>query len=380
MRMHVLIVTSIYPPDIGGPASYIPVVTSALHSRGHEVTILTMADTSGVEETGFGRVVRVQRNMGFLARKWEAYRELSRWVCQVDLIYAHGAFEELRLSLLGRNCRAKVVVKFAGDWAWERARRSGYYQDTIDAFQKGGGSFKNRLLRASRSLVASGFETIIVPSDYFGHLVEGWFHTPPNIQVIYNGIHIPKTVQSMETQQDAGGQGLRLCTICRLVSWKGVDQLIDMMMELPEATLNIIGEGPLQDELFNQVARLQLQDRVKFAGAILRSDALKQLAVSDVFVLNSDYEGLPHSVLEAMALKRAIVARRSGGSAEVLSHGQTGLIANNAQEFLSHLLTLQADPLLRRRLGENAYEHYKRHYTQEVMIQKTVQALEKLCG
>jgi glycosyltransferase involved in cell wall biosynthesis len=113
----------------------------------------------------------------------------------------------------------------------------------------------------------------------------------------------------------------------------------------------IVGEGPDRRELEQEIHRLGLAARVRLAGE--RSDVPELLARADVFVLSSESEGFPVSVLEAMAAGLPVVASRVGGVPEAVLDGRTGLLVRpgDPAELAAALERLVAEPALRRRLG-----------------------------
>jgi glycosyltransferase involved in cell wall biosynthesis len=113
----------------------------------------------------------------------------------------------------------------------------------------------------------------------------------------------------------------------------------------------IVGEGPDRPRLEEEIEALGLSGRVRLAGE--RRDVPELLAAADVFVLPSASEGLPVSVLEAMAAGLPVIASRVGGVPEQVSDGETGLLVEpgDPNELTAALDRLIADPSLRRRLG-----------------------------
>jgi glycosyltransferase involved in cell wall biosynthesis len=113
----------------------------------------------------------------------------------------------------------------------------------------------------------------------------------------------------------------------------------------------IVGEGPDRPALEDEVRRLGLEDRVRFVGE--RHDVPDLLAAADAFVLSSFSEGLPVSVLEAMAAELPVVASRVGGMPELVLDGVTGLLVEpgDPDELAAALDRIVADRDLRRSLG-----------------------------
>jgi glycosyltransferase involved in cell wall biosynthesis len=112
-----------------------------------------------------------------------------------------------------------------------------------------------------------------------------------------------------------------------------------------------VGEGPDRNAIEAEIRRLELQGRVRLAGE--RSDVPELLAESDVFVLSSRSEGLPVSVLEAMAAELPVVATDVGGLAELVVDGETGILVPPGDEaaLTEALGRVVEDRELRRRLG-----------------------------
>jgi glycosyltransferase involved in cell wall biosynthesis len=113
----------------------------------------------------------------------------------------------------------------------------------------------------------------------------------------------------------------------------------------------IVGEGPDRPLLEDEIRGLGLTDRVRLAGE--RHDIPELLAASDIFALASSSEGMPVSVLEAMAAGLPVVASRVGGLPEQVVHGETGVLAapGDPEDLAEALARLVADGELRRRLG-----------------------------
>lgn len=369
--MKVLLTSGIYAPDIGGPASYIPKIADALAKRGHEVTVVAVSSgTPGTTRESFGTLVRIERGTGALSRKARTVRALLPHLMSTDLLYANGLFEELRPLL--PLVRVPAIAKYVGDWGWERARSKGLYADTIDAFQDAPLGGRAALVRKGRTVSARGFRRVIVPSRYLAQMVSRWYPTPPDVTVIYNGITIPPDL----TVPPKDPETFQICTVCRLVPWKHVDELIGFLRHLPGARLKVVGDGEERGNLEAHALACGVRDRVDFKGSLPRKDALAELGSSDLFVLNSDYEGLPHVVLEAMALGVPVVARHSGGSAEVLGDGTFGALGADGAAVLEAIQALRTDPQGRHAMAERARQVYHERYTETAMLAQTVTRLE----
>lgn len=155
---------------------------------------------------------------------------------------------------------------------------------------------------------------------------------------------------------------------------KGHVHLIDafglVVVQLPDARLILLGEGPLEQELRNRVTRCGLDHAVFFGG--YRSDAADLVRRSDVFVLSSLEEGMPNALLEAMSAGVPGVATDVGGVGEIITDGANGYLVPPRQPALmaERLVRLLADPPLRGRMGAAARLRYETSFTLDQMIRR----------
>ena len=324
--MRILITSDIFPPDVGGPATYVPRIASELVKLGHQVTVVTYTVALQPDE-GYEYPFRVVR-VSAAPPQWRRFpRTLQTvWRCarEADVIYANGLVTET--ALVNTILRRPVVAKVVGDLAWERCRDKGWISDDIDPFQTRRYSWKVELMRRRRNWSYQRMDSIIVPSEYLKRmLTEHWGLPEKRVQVIYNsfeGIAAAEGYNSQDREVRAEiGLAARylLITVCRLTGWKGVDGLIRALPELgPDVGLVIVGDGPLYGELTTAATQLGVADRVRFLGTVPRDGVASLLRACDLFVLNSTYEGLPHVVLEAAFAGLPVIATNAGGTGEVV--------------------------------------------------------------
>src|SRR5215831_294034 len=133
--LRVCIITGIFPPDIGGPATYVPHIAAALAERGHSITVLTLSDHLEHDDSQYGfRVVRLPRR---LSKPWRWLRtmvEILRLGQAADVLFVNGLAIEAVLANLW--LRRPLVQKVVGDLAWEWATNRGWVKDGFEDFQK----------------------------------------------------------------------------------------------------------------------------------------------------------------------------------------------------------------------------------------------------
>jgi glycosyltransferase involved in cell wall biosynthesis len=170
----------------------------------------------------------------------------------------------------------------------------------------------------------------------------------------------------------AESRTVRIAAIGRLVKQKRFDKLLSMLARIQAQShqpfkVLIAGDGPLRSQLETQAARLGLQNAVEFKGAVADSREIYHQA--DLFVLTSDWEGLPNVVLEAMACGLPVVATRVGDLTELIRENETGFLADPEDEvkWVAALLKLLHNPSLRKELGHRSRQYVvARHSPQQL--------------
>jgi glycosyltransferase involved in cell wall biosynthesis len=145
-----------------------------------------------------------------------------------------------------------------------------------------------------------------------------------------------------------------------------------------EAHLHVIGTGPCESELRAQATAVGVAARVHFLG--FRRDAHNFIAHCDALLMPSLHEGLPYTLLEAMAFGTPVIASRVGGLAEIVQDGTTGLLVapGDASDLADALRRLIADPSLRKRLGDAAQHVQRVKYTLEAMADSYIDVYRKV--
>jgi glycosyltransferase involved in cell wall biosynthesis len=216
---------------------------------------------------------------------------------------------------------------------------------------------------------------VIAPSQYLKDTIASWGIQPQKIRVVYNSL--PPVAAALPTLELPSFSGSTLMTVCRLVPWKGIEGLLEVIRDRRDWRLVVVGDGPLRPTLESRAASLGVEDRVSWMGWRTHDEVQALLAKADVFVLNSTYEGLPHVVLEAMRAGVPVVATSVGGTPEVVSHDRTGLLVScGDQTALRRAVTeILSSPAKARELVGNARAWTHERFEFETMVAKTEQVL-----
>jgi glycosyltransferase involved in cell wall biosynthesis len=230
-------------------------------------------------------------------------------------------------------------------------------------------------------------DALVGVSDFVARSLVDNGYAPTKTHAVLNAIDIA----SWDSRLDGSGvrsalgippDALVIACAARLFRGKGQDHVIRALAEVrrqvPAVRLLVIGEDDRQAmqtsfraELQQLVTDLSLSREVIFTGH--RSDMPSLMAASDVFALASREEPFGLVYLEAMAMKKPVVALASGGTLEIIEHGKSGLLSTPGDEaaFAADLITLLRDPAMRRRMGEYGRLQVETRFTPGRMARDT---------
>lgn len=320
--MKLVIATPLYPPDIGGPATYAKTLEEELGKRG--VTVLVVS---------FHTVRYLPKGLSHIVYAVKLFRALEGADVLLALDPVSVGFPAALMTLVRGK---KFVVKIVGDYAWEQGRQRFGVKDNLDEFvKKPSNKFLAQVvfLRMIQKFVASRADRIIVPSNYLKGIIFAWGIHEKKIEVVYNAFDgIPELGAQRDVRASLSITGMNILSAGRLVPWKGFNTLIALMPQLqksfPEIKLFIAGSGPLLEELKAQIKDSGLADAVTLLGDVEHEKLMGYIRAADCFVLNTGYEGLSHQLLEVLAVGTPIVTTNVGGNPELIEDNVTGKLVD----------------------------------------------------
>ena len=209
--------------------------------------------------------------------------------------------------------------------------------------------------------------------------------------LIHNGIDTKPFYERSEEAKEAIRQKYALppnkpiiTCVANLRLPKGHEYLIRALHELNNEDIDflalLVGDGPLRGKLEELVRDVGLKEQVRFLGSRDRGDIPKILAITDIFVLPSLWEGLPTAIIEAMAAGCPVVATAVAGTPEVVMDRETGFLVNSRdrEALAQKIAKLLKDPQLRETMGEAGVKRIKEHFSLEKMVQNYEALYENL--
>jgi glycosyltransferase involved in cell wall biosynthesis len=312
----VLVVSGIWPPDVGGPASHAPDVARFLTGRGHEVEVVTTAERAPAPEDYPVRWISRSLPVGLRHVRGAALvRARAR---RADVVYTTGMFGRSSAGALAAG--RPYVVKLTADPAFERSRRRGRVEGNVDDFQSGGGGAAGHALRRLRDFELRHAAYVYCPSAYLRKLVLSWGIPPDRVSVLPN----PVPVELAEREVERNGRTLAFAG--RLTAQKSLGRALEAVAGTDSVRLVIAGEGPDREALEERAHELGIGARVEFLGAQPRSRVVELFREADATILSSSWENFPHTVVEALAVGTPVLAMEAGGVGEVVQDGINGLL------------------------------------------------------
>lgn len=375
MSAHIVVATGLYPPDIGGPATYARMIEQGLPERDISLTVVPYGPS---------------RKWPVLLRHAIYFFRLYKASRNCDGIYSLDPISVgVASSLVARLRKTPFLIRLGGDYAWEQGRQRFGVSDSLDVYtakSKKHYSLFVRLLAHIQIRVVSSADLVIVPSEYLRSVVLCW----PNVEetkvkVIYSALY-PLAVTETKTslREQLGYEGYVIVSASRLVPWKGFMSLLEAFLEVrrlhEDITLVIAGDGPDREAMEEYIEANDLAQYVRMVGALGKETLGVTIAGADLFVLNTGYEGLSHQLLEVMDLGVPILTTEVGGNPELIKHGQHGHLVeyNNIQALAEAIVHLKESPDLTARYVQNARLRSK-DFHKDIVQDQLAHCINTLC-
>jgi glycosyltransferase involved in cell wall biosynthesis len=296
---------------------------------------------------------------------WRAVRQIEECIQEdgIQLLHTHGYKADLYGYVAARRS-GKPIVATCHNWVGGTAALGIY----------------NRLDR----MALKRFQRLAAVSDSVAQRLLDSGVSAKKIRTIANGIDVglferarPLPVFDFEGNKVVG-------MVARLDLQKGFEYLLRAARELcaafPGLKVVIVGEGPDRQAIEHMVQRFGLRSNVILAGQ--HSDMPGIYAAMDIFVLPSLNEGLPMTILEAMAASTPVIATRVGAIPKVIKDGETGLLVDpgDVDGLRNALARLLLDSDLCRCLGSAGHDWISGNYTSEAMALKYRQMYDEVLG
>lgn len=291
--MKIILAAPIYPPDIGGPATFAQNIRQGLGGRGIDVGVVSYA--------GLKKIPQPLRMFFYFAK-------LLRMSLMADIIYALNVVScGIPAYAYSKIAGKKFFIRIGGDFLWERAMEQGRSRQTLrEYYENPAKTLWERIAVFVIKQVLSGADKIIFTSDF-----------QRQIYVKHYGFEISKTVvikNPFPAAEEVGAlprEGYQILYAGRLLKLKNLELLIKEFHDIlsktdKHLTLKIVGEGPEKEKLLRY-------NKVTFAEPMTHRELMKEISKSYMCVLPSLTEITPNFALECLALGKPILLTKENG-------------------------------------------------------------------
>jgi glycosyltransferase involved in cell wall biosynthesis len=277
---------------------------------------------------------------------------------QIDLIHSHG-YKPSVFGFLIRLLTGIPIIATCHLW-----------------FQPSKGPLKTRVMIRLEKFFYRWFPKIIAVSEPIKDILLASNLPANRVAVIRNGVDIPSPASPEVITRLRQQLGLTENDFCILNSarlspqkaqWVLIQAAAILKRQGSPAKVIIVGEGPLADELKQQITDENVADCVHLLG--FRSDINDLLSLSNVFALPSIDEGMPMSLLEAAAAQKPIISTLVGDIGKLIKHKDTGLVipTNNPQALAEAVIELKNNPLLTQNIAAQSHAKLIEDYSSQAM-------------
>ncbi len=374
--MKIAIATGIFPPEIGGPATYLQKLLPLLKKEKWRFKIVTYGDPRP-------DIITVSRSHNSLVRLLLFTWELFKVARKCDVIFALDNFSAgLPALIISKITKKPLVSRIAGIFAYEEETKRSKQQRTMSEFLNGEKKGLIWMLYGLQEDILTNSKKVIATTDFFEKVCRSQGVTKPALVQINTApviTKIKKTKAELRRQLGFSKKNNYLVSASRLIPHKSVEGIVRTLKLLPQSYhLIIIGEGTQETSIRKSVNNLKLDKRVKFIGRLSLEDTQKYLKAADGYVLNSRYESLSNTALEAIALGTPVFLSRVEGNTDLVKEsGTTGFLFtfDNAKEMAATIRNLENKKLIKEicELAKNSIN------TWENVFEQTKKVLKEAC-
>jgi glycosyltransferase involved in cell wall biosynthesis len=361
--MKFLLISGIYRPEIGGPATYLPTLAKALIDQSNQVEVITLKNSSAPAQSEVWPVNYITRDQNLLLRFIKTVMLIIRKAKSAEYIFSNGLIQETAFALL--FIKRKSVAKVVSDSVWERALNNDETSLNVVDFNNSNLKFKHKLQRILLRWSLNRFGVVTCPSIQLKNIIENWGVYKP-IEFIPNGVSLV-TEKSTDVDFD-------LITVCRLISLKNIDKIIRASIKT-NVSVAVVGSGPEEYKL--RELAISLGAKVTFFGQLDKNEVNKILLRSKIYLNLSDHEGLSFSLLEAMSSGLPSIVSNIQGNTNVITDGLDGIVVDvkDENQLINAIQTLIDSQSTRLEYGVAAKSKVKSEYLQEIQIGKVINLL-----
>lgn len=310
--MRLLIATGIFPPDIGGPALVAENLAEEFKKGGLDVKVLCYSEKKETKDYDFP-VFRIYKNVPKVLRYFLYFTAFLRAAGDCDFIYALSASPGISLPplIFSKIFRKKFLIRPGGDFFWERAAEKKETDLGLKDYYQKEEHKKRKIPYLLFNFILQKSDFIIFPTDFLRDLYLRHYHLKKEKTEVI-GYPFPR-INSVFSKEIV--EPKQILFAGRLIRLKNLPKLIEAFSKISskKVVLKIVGEGPQKMSLEDRVKRLNLLERVYFAGQLSHAQLLEEIKKSYLAVIPSIFELGSFFALECIKLKTPVLLTKETG-------------------------------------------------------------------
>ena len=359
--------STIFPPQIGGPATQCLNLCKALVTRGEVPIVVTYGTNFGLNEDNGFRVytfrVRYTHTPLDKVLRWLFFSPYILFILKkerIDVLHCHSVSAlSFVAALIAKALGIPRVIKFAGDWVWETlSTYKVQAKDFNEIYKK---HFYARFMTSIEKFGLNLFNRIWVVSNFRRQNIKDLLGTDKKVFFVNNCL----LLRGGGSRKWNANDPVVLISANRFIPHKRVAFIVELFREskIPNSSLVLIGGGAPQEvgKVRDAIKQFNLEDRVALKGVLTSKEVYEEFGKASFYISTSLEEGLPNVFIEAMHYGLPIVTSDAGGSREMVIDNETGFVVgvDDKQGFIEKIQKLGADPALRTKMSKNAYKRSK---------------------
>ena len=311
VRVKILIATGIYPPDIGGPATYSVLLNEEFKKVGYKTKIITYSDFVSSKDG----VIRINRKQNIFFRYIKYFLTVFKLAKGFDIVYVLDLMSAGLPAMLAARVRGKkVVFRTGGDFLWEKAFATNWTNKSLEQYYEDKKNIKEKFLIWFCRWILKKIDFVIFSTELQKKIyVKHYFLELKKTFIITNAVPDNSNYKISNISN-------KIIFAGRLIKLKNLDRLINVFKEIKDSyALEIYGEGPQKREIANNISKNRLNNKIFLRGYVEHSELLDKISRCRFVILPSITEISPNLALECLSMgKPIIVTKNTGFEPEIL--------------------------------------------------------------
>jgi len=376
--MRILQVTSGYPPILGGVEYSVFELVRRLRRLDHDVRVVTAGLTEIGLRDGVWRLptLKIERSWGdvlFCPSILTALRKTP-----FDVVHAHTPRKLFAEAVAFYRLLSKKKFPYIVSVRLINTSLTGFPAALANAYHS----------TIERAVLQNAKYVIVQTKANKQYAIHNYGISPEKIEILPNAVdtelYDPSRFRREETRRKYSVEDNRVALfVGRLTTQKGLTYLLHAIplvkRALPDVKFLVVGEGPEEEPLKREAARLGISSHIVFVGKVSHESIAEIYSIADVFVLPSLSESFSNVMLEAMAMQCPSIITKVGVASEILEDHKTAVLIEprESEELASKIVELLTDRALANDLGFEARELVRKNYSWESIVKQSLSLYEK---